>query len=255
VDTQVDILVANWNTLPWLRLLVSQAKRFLPTVSHTIHVWDGGSTDGSSDWLSRQNISLHASKEHISHAQSLTNLIAVTNAPYIALMDVDTMPVGHGWLDEAIAALGTGKTGAAGLPGGQADGRNRLFVHPSFCVIKRDLYEKLNTSLEIFYDFSNKIAFDVGVCLSKKIEDEGYALKFLGSNEADRAKMMNKVFHFRMATIGLGDGGDPSSCTFINQVVKGHEQLLRHFGLWDEFKTYLQESSALNPHCRRYLDA
>jgi len=255
MDAKVDILVANWNTLPWLRLLVSQVRRFLPTVSHAIHVWDGGSTDGSSNWLAKSNIAFHTSKERISHAQSLTQLIDVTNAPYIALMDVDTIPVVYGWLDEAVAALDVGKTGAAGLPGGHAGGLNRVFVHPSFCVIKRDLYKKLNTSLEIFHDFVNKMAFDVGVCLSAKMEDEGYALRFLGANEFERAKMTNKVFHFGMCTVGLNDGGDPSSAPFIDQVVKGHERLLRHFGLWDEFKAYLQELVAVNPFCRRYLGA
>lgn len=252
MDVKVDILTANWNTLPWVRLLISQIRRFLPAVSHRVHVWDSGSTDGSSDWLKNNNIAFHGSKQRVSHAQGLTELIAVTDAPYIAFMDVDTMPVNHGWLDEAVAALDIGKCGAAGLPAGQENGRDRVFVHPSFCVIKRDLYKQLNTSLEIVHDFVNKRAYDVGVCLSAKMESEGYTLKFLGSNEHDRARMTNKVFHFSMAAIGLGDVG--SAITFANQVAKQHKHLLSHFGLWEEFKKYLLEARELNPHCRRYLE-
>lgn len=255
MDTKVDILVANWNTLPWLRLLVSQARRFIPSICHTIHVWDGGSTDGSFDWLTKHSISFHSSKERISHASSLSQLIALTKAPYIALLDVDALPIEKGWLDDAIKALDADKAGAVGLKAGSDNGFHRVFIHPSFCVFKRALYEGLKLSLEIVHDYVKKAAFDVGEVLCARLQDEGYILKFLGSVAFDPdGKMGNKVVHFGMSTIGLSAGStDPSWIPLINEVVKGHQRLLGHFGIWEQFKGYLRETSDLNPCCHRYL--
>lgn len=255
MDERVDILVANCNTLPWLRLLISQVNRLGSTPPNEIHVFDSGSTDGSKEWLSENGIHHYVSPERVSHAQGISKLISISTAPYVAFLDVDAIPVLEGWLDEAVEAIRNEKTGAAGLRAGSVNGYHRIFTHPSFCVLRRKLYTDLGLSLGIVHDYAKNTAFDVGERLCATLEDNGYVLKYVGEGAFNPAiETGNKVVHFGMSTIGLSKGAEDDSWRgLVREVVAGHQRLLGHFGLWSEFRMYLQEASVLNPYCSRYL--
>lgn len=248
-DTQVDVLVANWNTLPWMRLLTSQWKRVKASSSFIPHIWDDGSTDGSVDWLKNSGLSFYLSPDKVGHSSALHGLIDRTHAPYIALLDVDAVPVADGWMDGSISGVHGEGFGAAGLDGGHVAGRP--FIHPSFCVFSRKLFKELKLSLDVV--LSAGTLFDVGQFLCMQIQDAGYRLKMTGKargNPWDEG-FANKVYHFWGSTNILAyknrsDVKDRESATW--QKIR-----LAHYGLWNEFRAYAVETSAVNPNCKLYL--
>lgn len=252
---RVDILVATWNTLPWLKLLVSQMRRFRPEIEVRLLVWDNGSRDGTHAWLEKNDIFHIVSVDRKSHAQSLNSLLELSDAPYIAFMDVDAFPIQHGWLDDAVAALKDGTIGAAGLLSQNEGSAHRPFVHPAFCVFRRDLYRKLDLKPDIVY--TAETALDVGESMCAKMEDAGYPLRFLGFNQLDvedRGRWVNKVVHALSSTPVLSENRlDKPFLDMVSAVSKWHLWLLSALGLSDEFKTYAREVFPFNQKCGRYL--
>jgi hypothetical protein len=250
----VDILIANQNTLPWLKLLVSQCKRFKPELVDTsFFVWDNASDDGSKEWLTSSGIRHHLCDTRRAHYDGLLGGYDLTSAPYVTYMDVDAIPVAAGWLDAPWISLQHPIVGAAGLSRQLPWGERREFVHPSFCIFRRDLYDRLSLSPVIVHtkDFS----YDVGELMCSKIQDNGHSLAFFGPSHfphGDNLKACtNKVFHTGSACGMLCD-------QFLNreavkQIAADHQRWLRRFGLWEEFTTYLRESKAANSLCERYL--
>lgn len=253
----VDLLVVTWNTLPWLKLLVNQVRRLQSEAQVQLFVWDNASKDGTRDWLVRNGIKHHFDPIGRPHGDSLSGLIAESNAPYIAFLDVDAIPTKVGWLDDAVSVLQDETVGAAGLSAGSQQGYHRTFVHPSFCVFRRDLYNLLKVAPEIVPDFTRQTTFDVGEAMCMKYQDNGYGLRFLGSNDIDIAaygRWPNKVVHFKSSTCVLAEQRvDRDFLIMVDAVVKWHQRLLSCFGLLDEFEGFVRESVDLNPHCSRYL--
>jgi len=254
----VDLLTANWNTLPWLKLLRSQVKRFQPKIKTNLMVWDNASTDGSAEWLANEKIHHVACQSEKSHGDSLAGMIEKTGSTYIAFMDVDAVPVRSGWLDEAIALLEEPGVGIVGLSS-RIDGEyHRPFVHPSFCVFRRDLYQKLNLTPYIVHDYEKKIAFDVCETMCSRIEDAGYSVKFLGNVHLDlahRKEWVNGVVHCGSSTPVMSEKRtDLPFVEMVNAVVRWHKLLLVELGIWGEFENYIQESVRKNPRCALYVE-
>jgi SAM-dependent methyltransferase len=258
VDGSVDILVANWNTLPWLRLLVSQIRRFHPRIPFNIFIWDNASTDGSGDWLKKENITHYASSVTKSHSESLHTAVSMTKSPYIAFIDVDSVPIQWWWLDQAIGLLQEDKVGVVGLGSRLAGEHHRRFVHPSFCVFRRELYERLNLNPHIVHDFHDKkTAFDVGETMCAHVEDAGYLLRFVGETHLDIARRdswENRVVHCGSSTPVMAEKRtDLPFLDMVNQVVGWHRSLLTKLGIWEEFQAYAGETVSKNSQCARYL--
>lgn len=246
----VNILVVNFNTLPWLKLLVNQISKYKPSIPFNLTIWDNASTDGSRAWLSSKGLWHHLHPVAASHYDGLKGAIKISDAPYVAYMDVDAFPVAHGWLEEAVAAVSDQQIGAAGLL--RNLGR-REFVHPSFCVFRRELYGKLSLDPSIEH-FENKFTYDVGEKMCKQIEDAGYRLEFLGHAWCDSQnfdKHGNKVLHAGASAGVLGNAYLLPE--WITSSVATHRNLLLRLGLWEEFLGYLRESAPLNPLCARYF--
>ncbi len=255
----VDILVANWNTLPWLRLLTSQIRRLQPSHPHRVFLWDNASSDGSSEWLAQSGYDHVLSPVHHSHAASLTELLKRSQSPYVAFMDVDAIPVHGEWLDEALALAESKETGAVGLRGGCVDERHRHFVHPSFCVLRRELFGALDLRLDIVTTGVVENDLDVGEAMSAKLQNAGYILRFKGNacaniDELSRGVISSKVFHLWSSTPVLSvHRNDPEWDQMLTSVIRGHRYLLGRFGLWAEFEKYAREALDRNPLCARYL--
>ncbi len=258
-QASVDILVANWNTLPWLRLLVSQIRRFPPKIKAKLFVWDNGSTDGSVEWLKANGIPHYLNDRIFGHGDSLRKMIAMTSAPYIAFMDADSFPIKEGWLDEAIAELDDPKVGAAGLRGGGARAGHPHFVHPAFCVFRREVCERLALDPGIVHVDVPHDDFDVGEVMCRKMEEARYELRFLGRMDLDLAhpdSWGNKVVHALSSTPVLCEKrADMPFVHMVNSVVDWHRKLLGRLGLWEEFERYAAETADRNPRCGRYVDA
>lgn len=257
-DDGVDLLVANWNTLPWLRLLVSQVGRWKPKIPVRIFVWDNASTDGSREWLAQSGLRHHLSAVQRSHGDSLASLVKMTDSPYVAFMDVDAVPFQEGWLDEAVALLQDAKIGIAGISAGGIRENHPPFVHPAFCVFRRELYERLDLTPDIVHQESPKDDFDVGEMMCRMMEKAGHSICFLGETQIDlaqRPSWKNKVVHFLSSTPVLCEKrGDLPFINMVNEVVKWHRQLLSALGIWEEFEDYARDSVPRNPRCARYVD-
>lgn len=249
----VDILIANQNTLPWLKLLVSQYEKFKPAVDARLFVWDNGSSDGSKEWLASSGIPHHLCDERRAHYDGLLGAFGRTSAPYVAYMDVDAIPVASGWLDEPWASIQHPLVGAAGLSRKFPWGGRREFVHPSFCIFRRDLYERHSLSPIVVHatDFS----YDVGELMCSKIQDQGYSLAFFGPSHFpsgdDLQECTNKIFHTGAACGMLSDPHLDKEAVRI--IGNDHRRWFRRLGLWEGFLAYLRESVAANSLCERYL--
>lgn len=252
MDDAVDILVVNFNTLPWLKLLVNQISRLKPSIRINLIVWDNASTDGSNAWLAAQGIRHHLHPTADAHFTGLKNAIKLASAPYVAFMDVDAFPIAHGWLDEPINAVRQQTIGAAGLWMHIPWAGRREFVHPSFCVFRRELYEKLSLDPSI-EAFEGRFTYDVGEKMCKQIEDAGYRLVFFGRTQYNNGERLegNKVIHAGASAGVLGNAALPSE--WVKASVDTHRGMLLRLGLWGEFVGYLRESVPLNPLCARYF--
>lgn len=251
MSERVDILVANYNTLPWLKLLVSQAERLRPKIPADFIVWDNASQDGSSAWLASKTIRHHVNPVSEAHYIGLIGALRLSSAPYVAFMDVDAFPIKEGWLDEAVNAIRDQHVGAAGLWLHIAWAGRREFVHPSFCVFRRDLYDALALDPSIADGIT--FTWDVGERMCAQIENAGYHLKFLGRatcKPEDVETLGNKVLHAGGAAGVLGNASWPADWVKANTIA--HRILLLKLGLWGEFVGYLRESAEQNPLCARY---
>lgn len=246
---KVDILVASWNTLPWLKLLVSQFRRLRPKIDAEILVMNSPSTDGAEEWLKGSGIRYIQGSRNPGHAQALTDLLAISTSPFVAFMDVDAAPVKNGWLEEAIDVLSDEKVGLVGFA--HTTGV-RLFVHPAFCVFRREVFDRLNLSTDVIQYATDSIYYDVGAKMSEVVELSGLSLRFLGGafpDEKIQGGWEYKVFHFCGSTAVMHDLEKEERWTWI---VRRHEYALRHFGLLDEFLGYARESEEGNPLLSRY---
>jgi hypothetical protein len=247
----------TWNTLPWLKLLFRQLERLKPTANLKPIIWDSGSTDGTAEWLNVKGYP-HYLAGRTSHADGLVGLLEKSKSKYVAFLDVDAVPIKPGWMDEAIDLLANESIGAVGNMARLPGEFHFSFVHPSFCVFRRDLYGTLGQSPHIVHDFKLGTAFDVGELMCRKMENEGYRLIYLGSNNLDPAQVnnwQNKVVHFGTATPVLAEERtDGPFLELVDAVVHWHKRLLTVFGLWDEFLDYCRESANRNPRCGRYLN-
>lgn len=250
----IDILIINYNTLPWLKLLFKQISRFKPRIPINPIVWDNASTDGSIAWLTSQGIQHHLHPTADAHYVGLKNAMKISSAPYVAFMDVDAVPIADGWLDETVGAVRHELIGASGLWMHIPWGGRRKYVHPSLCVFRRTLYDKLSLDPSI-ETLEGKFTYDVGEKMCKQIEDAGYRLTFFGCADyhtlKDSEKYDNKVLH------GRGSAGVLRNATWppewVKHSVDAHRSMLLRVGLWGEFLSYLRESAPANPLCARYF--
>jgi SAM-dependent methyltransferase len=257
VGGSVDILVANWNTLPWLRLLRSQIRARPPRIPYQLFVWDNASTDGSAEWLKSEGVNHEASSVTYPHAESLHRSMERTTAPYVAFMDVDAIPIEWWWLDQAVGLLQDPKVGVVGL-GTPVSWTRQRFVHPSFCVLRRSLYQDLELRPHVFHDPDGKNALEVNELLCRKVEKAGYRLEFVGEAQIDlaqRKNIPNRVIHAISSTPVLSEKrSDMPFIKMVNQVVSWHKILLKDLGIWGEFEGYCRDAVPQNPLASRYVD-
>lgn len=254
MSAKVDVFVVNRQTLPWLKLLVKQVSRLKPLVPSELFVWDNASSDGSGQWLSDNGIRHHKSPYPGSHAQGLIGLMERSDSPYVAYLDVDAMPIKNGWLDEAVEALKDDRVGVAGLFSRLPGLYHKEFVHPSYCVFRRELYKRLKLDPSIVHDHE-RTAFDVGEIMCTRTEEAGYRLHCLGkamSPPGEIERLGNKVVHAWVSWHMMVNENFQAKA--VRDVVSGHKALLSSLGLWEEFIGYIRESVLSNPLCGRYLE-
>jgi glycosyltransferase involved in cell wall biosynthesis len=259
VNASVDILIPNFNCLPWLKLLLNAVKRFPPKVPFTISVSDSSIVDEPSEWCKANGVRLFqrtlVHRAEPSHGTNLDTLIRQTDGEFMVFMDGDAIPIRDGWLDEAISALKDEKVGAVGLGYESPDLRppHRAYVFAAFCAVRRDAFLKVGLSMMPEWRSPEEGEhFYPGEAMCYRLEDAGYKPKFTGHAACQlKDGHMNSVFHFFLSSTGLDT---LCSIELRKRAVAAHRVGLSHFGLWDEFIQYIKESSARNPACALYLD-
>lgn len=247
---KVEILIPHKHSLPWLKLCYEQVRKFRPKVPYLFRVWDNASTDGSREWLlkNKENGDLDCVLSSTPRVpeMALDALIRSSYFPVLCFMDADAIPIAEGWLDEALdLLLSDEKIGAVGF----TSTSSRPITHPAFCVVRRDLYMNLKTSVAT-RPFVNGKMLEVAEVMSYDFEHAGYAIKSLG----DCCKMTGqKVVHFHAAAFVLdrAQNSDPSErATWARK----HRDNLISVGLWDRFLEFVKETVPLNSNASVYLD-
>ena len=89
----ISIIAVNYNTLPWMKLLVQSVRKFT-TVPHEVVIVDNFSSDGSMGWLSRQNdirvIALNYNAGHGAGLDLALSTVDPIKYRFCIALDIDT---------------------------------------------------------------------------------------------------------------------------------------------------------------------
>lgn len=227
----VTVITVNWNTLPFLKVLIATVSARSPANTRLI-VIDNASKDGSREFLlSQPDIETVLLPVNIGHGRALDIGCARARTSTIALLDVDAFPITSDWLDRPLAELEVGKV----LSGAHFQ---RNFIHPSFLVFRRDLLRHIQVGFSPIGRTSTERHFglfmDVGEAFSQAV-----AVKF-GTSSLDKIPITERfgsgdrqavfgstVFHNFYSTYGPGR----------HDAVERFELAVRRFGLSDDTST------------------
>lgn len=127
----ITVVTVNWNTLPFLQVLLDTVPTRSPAGTKLLVV-DNGSTDGSRKFLrSRNDVDTIALNINIGHGRALDLAISNVTTDTVVVLDVDAFPISGTWLDGSLEALDAGKI----LSGAHF---SRNYIHPCFMVARRD---------------------------------------------------------------------------------------------------------------------
>ena len=126
---EVTIVTVNWNSRPYLEVLLRLVRLRSPE-NVAIIVVDNASTDGSRKLLARTH-ALAAVKLplNLGHELALDIGFLLARTEYVVALDVDAFPLHAGWLEQLLAPLSTGNE----IAGARL---NRQYVHPC-CLAMR----------------------------------------------------------------------------------------------------------------------
>jgi glycosyltransferase involved in cell wall biosynthesis len=125
----VTIVTVNWDSLPYLEVLVRLVRERSPA-SVRILVVDNGSHDGSRRFRARDpQVSMVRLPFNLGHELALDIGFLLAETEYVVALDIDAFPLHDRWLDELLAPLSEGfEIAGARL--------NREYVHPC-CLAMR----------------------------------------------------------------------------------------------------------------------
>jgi glycosyltransferase involved in cell wall biosynthesis len=126
---EVTIVTVNWDSLPYLQVLVRLVRERSPASVH-VRVVDNGSSDGSRKFgLHDPRVSLLKLPFNVGHELALDIGFLLAETEYVVALDIDAFPLHERWLDELLAPLSQGfEISGARL--------NREYVHPC-CLAMR----------------------------------------------------------------------------------------------------------------------
>lgn len=183
------VITVNWNSLAFLRPMLSAVERLSPPGTN-IWVVDNASSDGSWEYLStRSGIRAFRLPVNVGHGVALDLVIPKVNTEYLAILDVDAFPVSPVWLENSISALNKG----AQVAGAQL---HRNFVHPCFLVTRTTVVHEYGLTFRPVgslstLEYAAPLFMDVGEALNHRLQ-----IKFGGA----------KALHFFQPTSIAGPG-------------------------------------------------
>ena len=125
----VTVVTVNWNSSPYLAVLLELVRRRSPK-DVEILVVDNGSRDGSRALLAgRPDVHAVMLPLNVGHDLAMDIGFLLARTEYVVALDVDAFPLHARWLDELLAPLKAG----AEIAGARL---NRQYVHPC-CLAMR----------------------------------------------------------------------------------------------------------------------
>lgn len=183
----VSILTVNYNTLDFIKLLISKVYEYADMPFELIVV-DNGSTDGSLEYLRNENrVRLIEIGRNIGHGPALDYAMIHVKTRYVVVMDSDAHPISDKWLSSMIAPLNS-ETLASGIY------HHRNYVHPACMAIETEVYFALKTTFRPNWPKDGDISklgvsnWDAGEHISMRILKFGKKLHYFElSNKPDVA--------------------------------------------------------------------
>lgn len=126
---EVTVVTVNWDSLPYLRVLLRLVRARSPD-NVRILVVDNGSRDGSRRALSKdREVTAVKLPFNVGHELALDIGFLLVETEFVVALDVDAFPLHEHWLDELLSPLTSGfEVSGARL--------NRAYVHPC-CLAMR----------------------------------------------------------------------------------------------------------------------
>lgn len=141
----VTIVTVNWNSVNFLRVLLSAVERFTTDRDVRVVVVDNASTDGSREFLrSRPGVRVIRLPWNFGHPSALDVGFLVSETEFVIALDVDAFPIRGDWLDRLLDPLRSGST----ISGARL---NRSYVHPCCLAMRLERFVRLGHSFRSRY--------------------------------------------------------------------------------------------------------
>ena len=164
------VVIANWNTLEFLQVSTAAVSRHLGPQDRLVVV-DGGSADGSQEWMRRTGIRCIQLGYNAGHGAALDIGFASARTRYCISLDVDAFPISDDWLATMLRPLERGARVVGAEGGGRMDVRTiaappgwldrEPFVHPACLAMKTRRFAWRGHTFQ-------KVGGDVGERISRR---------------------------------------------------------------------------------------
>jgi hypothetical protein len=176
-DGAFTVLTVSWNTLDYLRVLVTAVQRYSPPGTEIVVV-DNASNDGTREYLDGAGVTAIKLPINLGHGPAMDLATSRVGTEYFVTLDVDAFPVRADWLDVLRGELERGST----VVGGHM---HRGFAHPSMLAMRTtDFRARNHTFLRSGWrtsaDFEHGTSWDVGELISMR---EGDRVKLIQPSE------------------------------------------------------------------------
>lgn len=94
LNQSFDICVPSWNSLEYLKLMVAGIRKH-SSLKHVIRVHDNGSTDGTQEWLTKQQIPFTRSEENEGFC-GINHALKKAQTEHVMMFNTDMIPL-PGW--------------------------------------------------------------------------------------------------------------------------------------------------------------
>jgi glycosyltransferase involved in cell wall biosynthesis len=141
----VTIVTVNWNSVNYLRVLLSAVERFTTNCDVRVIVVDNASVDESREFLrSRPGVRVIRLPWNFGHPSALDVAFLMSETEFVIALDVDAFPIRGDWLDRLLDPLRSGST----ISGARL---NRSYVHPCCLAMRLERFVRLGHSFRSTY--------------------------------------------------------------------------------------------------------
>ena len=140
----VTVVTVNWNSAPYLQVLLRLVRRHSPPRTQIIVV-DNASRDGSRVLLAgEREVKAVRLPLNVGHDLALDIGFLRVETEYVVALDVDAFPLHENWLEQLIAPLRTGSE----IAGAHL---NREYVHPCCLAMRTERFVRRRHSFRAHY--------------------------------------------------------------------------------------------------------